>query len=168
MNFPSRPLSSSAPSTMQKPVMQKPAPQKTAASNSSFRTALFDAILVSILVAGVIGSALSVAFQVNATRDAFKTLQKSKQDRDELDVEWGRLLIEQQTFGATSQIGSRAVIYLHMFSPPANQIMTLEMPNKHLTPTSQFSVAAENTPITGALPSSTDSADSAAVQGDEP
>ncbi|MBC7750754.1 MAG: cell division protein FtsL [Candidatus Saccharibacteria bacterium] len=128
--------------------MKKPA----ANSPSSFRIALIDAILVSVLVAGVIGSALSVAFQVNATRDEFKVLQKSKQIRDQLDVEWGRLLIEQQTFGATSQIGSRAVIYLHMFSPPANQVMTLEIPNKHLTATSQFSVAPELPPIDGAMP----------------
>ncbi|GAC1372495.1 MAG: hypothetical protein NVS3B3_06590 [Aquirhabdus sp.] len=159
MSSPYRPISSSATSTMQ-PSTKASAMQKPASSSSSFRTALFDAVLVSILVAGVIGSALSVAFQVNATRDEFKTLQKSKQIRDELDVEWGRLLIEQQTFGATSQIGSRAVIYLHMFSPPANQVMTLEMPNKHLTATSQFSVAAETAPITGALP--------ATVLGDEP
>lgn len=143
MSNPSRPMSSSASTTMQK---------TAATSASSFRIAIIDAVLVSVLVAGVIGSALSVAFQVNSTRQEFKVLQKAKQIRDQLDVEWGRLLIEQQTFGATSQIGSRAVIYLHMFSPPASQIMTLEMPNKHLTPTSQFSVAAETAPIDGALP----------------
>jgi len=158
MNSPYQPLSSSASSTMQRTAMPK-----TATHSSSFRIALIDAMLVSILVAGVIGSALSVAFQVNSTRDEFKNLQKSKQVRDELDVEWGRLLIEQQTFGATSQIGSRAVIYLHMFSPPANQIMTLEMPNKHLTSTSQFSVAAEAAPIQGALPTN-----AVTVAGDEP
>lgn len=153
MNTPSRLMPNSAPKSMQKPTIQKPAMQKSAVKKaSSFRSAIFDALLVSILVAGVIGSALSVAFQVNATRDEFKVLQKSKQVRDQLDVEWGRLLIEQQTFGATSQIGSRAVIYLHMFSPPADQMMTLEMPNKHLTPTSQFSVAEETTPIDGAMP----------------
>ncbi len=160
MNSPSRLMSSSTPTTMQ-PSMKSAAMQKTAANSpSSFRIALIDAILVSVLVAGVIGSALSVAFQVNATRQEFKVLQKSKQIRDQLDVEWGRLLIEQQTFGATSQIGSRAVIYLHMFSPPANQVITLEMPNKHLTPTSQFSVAEETAPIDGAMP--------APVQGVEP
>lgn len=150
MTHPTRPMSSSASTNMQKSVMQK-----TTNSSSSFRIVLIDALLVSVLVAGVIGSALSVAFQVNATRDEFKILQKSKQVRDELDVEWGRLLIEQQTFGATSQIGSRAVIYLHMFSPPANQVITLEMPSKHLTPTSQFSVAEETAPIDGAMPTTT-------------
>ena len=28
-------------------------------------------------------------------------------ERDDLNAEWGRLLIEQQTFGATAQIGTR-------------------------------------------------------------
>lgn len=153
MNTPSRLMPNSAPTPLQKTIAQKSAMQKTTVSQvASLRSSLIDALLVSVLVAGVIGSALSVAFQVNATRDEFKVLQKSKQIRDQLDVEWGRLLIEQQTFGATSQIGSRAVIYLHMFSPPADQMMTLEIPNKHLTPTSQFSVAEETTPIDGAMP----------------
>jgi cell division protein FtsL len=105
--------------------------QKNPVPDPSFRIFLFDAVIVSLLVAGIIGSALSVAFQVHETRQEFQVLQKSKQMRDQLDVEWGRLLIEQQTFGATTQIGSRAVIYLHMYSPPANQTLTLTLPDAH-------------------------------------
>jgi cell division protein FtsL len=104
---------------------------KPALSTTSFRSFLFDAIIVSVLVAGIIGSALSVAFQAHETRQEFKVWQKSKKTRDQLDVEWGRLLIEQQTFGATTQIASRAVIYLHMYSPPGNQILTLTLPDAH-------------------------------------
>ena len=116
------PMSNSSSTMMQK---------KPVTNTTSFRIALFDALIVSVLVAGIIGSALSVAFQVHETRQEFKQWQKSKQVRDQLDVEWGRLLIEQQTFGATTQIGSRAVIYLHMYSPPASQTLTLTMPNAH-------------------------------------
>ena len=116
-----RPMSNSASKMMQK----KPA------TNQSIRIALIDACIVSVLVAGIIGSALSVAFQVHETRLEFKFWQKSKQSRNQLDVEWGRLLIEQQTFGATTQIGSRAVIYLHMYSPPVNQTLTLTLPDPH-------------------------------------
>jgi len=119
-----QPYPSPAPNAMQKKAAASAPPQP--------RIPLFDAILVSLIVAGVIGSALSVAFQVHLTRQEFKVLQKSKKVRDQLDVEWGRLLIEQQTFGATSQIGSRAVIYLHMFSPPAGQVMTLDVPNHNM------------------------------------
>jgi cell division protein FtsL len=117
----SRPITKSPSKTMQKNPVPDP----------SFRIFLFDAVIVSLLVAGIIGSALSVAFQVHETRQEFQVLQKSKQMRDQLDVEWGRLLIEQQTFGATTQIGSRAVIYLHMYSPPANQTLTLTLPDAH-------------------------------------
>ncbi len=115
------------------------AKKTNAPSSYQPRISLWDAVLVSLLVAGIIGSALSVAFQVHATRQQFRVLQKSKQARDQLEVQWGRLLIEQQTFGATTQIGSRAVIYLHMFSPPASQIMTLDLPGRSDNPTSQFS-----------------------------
>lgn len=118
----SRPLPNSSSNIMQK---------KSATSPSPFRIVLLDAIIVSLLVAGIIGSALSVAFQAHQTRQEFKVWQKSKQIRDQLDVEWGRLLIEQQTFGATTQIGSRAVIYLHMYSPPASQTLTLTLPDAH-------------------------------------
>ena len=119
-----QPYPNSAAHAMQKKAASPTTPQP--------RIPLFDAILVSLIVAGVIGSALSVAFQVHLTRQEFKVLQKSKQARDQLDVEWGRLLIEQQTFGATSQIGSRAVIYLHMFSPPAGQVLTMDVPDHTL------------------------------------
>lgn len=40
----------------------------------------------------------------------------------------GRLLIEQQTFGATAQIGTRAVTQLRMYSPPATQTVVISLP----------------------------------------
>ncbi len=49
-------------------------------------------------------------------------------ERDDLNAEWGRLLIEQQTFGATAQIGTRAVTQLRMYSPPAAQTVVISLP----------------------------------------
>ncbi len=138
----SRPMPNSSSTTMQK---------KPATNTTPFRIVLFDALIVSVLVAGIIGSALSVAFQAHETRQEFKVWQKSKQIRDQLDVEWGRLLIEQQTFGATTQIGSRAVIYLHMYSPPASQILTLTLPNAH-------GLATTATPVNSTIPDQTGTA----------
>jgi cell division protein FtsL len=48
-------------------------------------------------------------------------------ERDDLNAEWGRLLIEQQTFGATAQI-ERAVTQLRMYSPPAAQTVMISLP----------------------------------------
>ncbi len=116
----SRPLPNASSNIMQKKSTNAPLPS---------RIVLWDALIITLLVAGIIGSALSVAFQVHQTREEFKVLRKSKQVGNRLDVEWGRLLIEQQTFGATTQIGSRAVVYLHMYSPPASQTLTLTLPD---------------------------------------
>lgn len=82
-----------------------------------------------LLVILMVGSAMAVTHEVFLYRHEFKELQKVRQQREELDIEWGRLLIEQQTFGATAQIGGRAVMSLRMYSPPPAQIVVLATPD---------------------------------------
>lgn len=97
-------------------------------SAANQRQPLWSLMLTFALIAGVIGSALSVAYQVFLYRESFQALQKANKERERLDVEWGKLLIEQQTFGATTQIGGRAVMTLRMYSPPPSQTVTLTLP----------------------------------------
>ena len=54
-------------------------------------------------------------------------LSSYMRERDDLNAEWGRLLIEQQTFGATAQM-VRAVTQLRMFSPPAAETVVISLP----------------------------------------
>lgn len=82
-----------------------------------------------LLVLCLVGTAMAVAHQVFLYREEFKQLQEVRQQREKLDVEWGQLLIEQQTFGSTSQIGSRAVVSLRMYSPPPSQTVVLTTPS---------------------------------------
>ena len=93
------------------------------------RPPLWSLLLTLALIAGVIGSALGVAYQVFFYRESFQSLQDARKERERLDIEWGKLLIEQQTFGATTQIGGRAVMTLRMYSPPPNQTVTLSLPD---------------------------------------
>lgn len=93
------------------------------------RMSFYSMLLVFALVGGIVGSALGVAYQVFLHRQTFQLLQKATKQREALDVEWGRLLIEQQTFGATTQIGGRAVMSLRMYSPPAGQSVILSAPS---------------------------------------
>ena len=93
------------------------------------RPPLWSLLLTLALIAGVIGSALGVAYQVFLYRESFQSLQDARKERERLDIEWGKLLIEQQTFGATTQIGERAVMTLRMYSPPPNQTVTLSLPD---------------------------------------
>ncbi len=71
------------------------------------------------------GSAFMVVHQVFQYRYDYRGFTKLIREKDNLNAEWGRLLIEQQTFGATAQIGSRAVTQLRMFSPPASQTVVI-------------------------------------------
>lgn len=84
----------------------------------------------ALLLFLVLGSAVMVVFQVFAYRQDYRELSTYFKERDTLNAEWGRLLIEQQTFGATAQIGTRAVTQLRMYSPPATQTVVISLPMK--------------------------------------
>ena len=95
---------------------------------SSSRKGLKKVAVYAVLVALVFTSAMMVVFQVFEYRHDYRDLSAYMRERDDLTAEWGRLLIEQQTFGATAQIGSRAVTQLRMFSPPATQTVVISLP----------------------------------------
>ncbi|MDH0826054.1 cell division protein FtsL [Acinetobacter johnsonii] len=81
-----------------------------------------------ILLVLVFVSAMMVVFQVFEYRHDYREMSSFMRERDDLNAEWGRLLIEQQTFGATAQIGTRAVTQLRMYSPPAAQTVVISLP----------------------------------------
>ena len=81
-----------------------------------------------ILLVLVFISAMMVVFQVFEYRHDYREMSSFMRERDDLNAEWGRLLIEQQTFGATAQIGTRAVTQLRMYSPPAEQTVVISLP----------------------------------------
>jgi len=83
------------------------------------------AITYGILLMMVFISAVFVVFQY---RQDYRKLSSYLRERDDLNAEWGRLLIEQQTFGATAQIGTRAVTQLRMYSPPVSQTVVISLP----------------------------------------
>ena len=81
-----------------------------------------------ILLVLVFISAMMGVFQVFEYRHDYREMSSFMRERDDLNAEWGRLLIEQQTFGATAQIGTRAVTQLRMYSPPAAQTVVISLP----------------------------------------
>ena len=81
-----------------------------------------------ILLVLVFISAMMVVFQVFEYRHDYREMSSFMRERDDLNAEWGRLLIEQQTFGATAQIGTRAVTQLRKYSPPAAQTVVISLP----------------------------------------
>lgn len=81
--------------------------------------------IILLLLIMILGSAFMVVIQVFEYRHDYRTYNQAVREKDEINAEWGRLLIEKQTFGATAQIGSRAVTQLRMYSPPASQTVVI-------------------------------------------
>lgn len=79
-----------------------------------------------IMVALVLVSAMSVIYTKHKTRIEFVTLQKLEQHRDNLNEEWGRLLLEQSTWATPSRIQQQAQERLNMLVPSADMTVVVK------------------------------------------
>lgn len=79
-------------------------------------------LLLALLLVFVLTSALAVAFSKHQSRRLFVELEWLLSERDALDVEWGRLQLEQSTLATPVRIENMARQHLGMFMPAANKI----------------------------------------------
>ena len=86
-------------------------------STSSWRLA------VAVLWVAVLGSSLGVIYAKHAARSKFNELQKLTKARDDLDIEWGQLQLEQSTWATHGRIESMARDRLGMQVPDAGSIV---------------------------------------------
>ena len=78
-----------------------------------------------LLLAILIACALSVVTSQHKARKLFIELQKSQKAAGQLDVEWGRLQLEQSTWAMHSRIESSASRQLQMVVPDASRIQVM-------------------------------------------
>lgn len=81
---------------------------------------------VLVLVAAVFTSAMAVVLARHQNRKLFVELQALNQQRDALNDEWGRLQLEQATWGAHGRVEDLARSKLGMTVPMADQIILVE------------------------------------------
>ncbi|MBK5968237.1 MULTISPECIES: cell division protein FtsL [Thiorhodovibrio] len=81
----------------------------------------------ALLAFAVIASAVSVAYVKFLTRAEFVRLQEARTERDALDVEWGRLRLEEASLIAHSRLEDRARQELGMHLPQAAEVRVLEV-----------------------------------------
>lgn len=93
------------------------------------RTVVKKALTYFVLIVLIFISAIMVVFEVYEYRYDYRQMSSLLRNEDDLNAEWGRLLIEQQTFGATAQIGTRAVTQLRMYSPPPSDTVVISLPS---------------------------------------
>ncbi len=83
----------------------------------------FNALLTIAVVVALVGSALAVALSVHHWRTALQELNTLQQERKELEVEWGQLLLEQNSWGGYARIEQLAQQQQMQAAPLAQVVM---------------------------------------------
>ena len=78
---------------------------------------------VAAIILALVAASVAVAFSVHKSRLNLAQLQALQAERDQLEVEWGQLLLEQQAWGAYGRVGKVAVDELGMRTPAPHEIM---------------------------------------------
>jgi len=83
-------------------------------------------VLVAILWVAVLASSLGVIWGKQEARNQFNELQKLTKARDDLDIEWGQLQLEQSTWATHGRVEQVAHDDLHMVIPQANDLRIVQ------------------------------------------
>ncbi len=83
------------------------------------------AVLAMMLLAAVIISAVGRVYSVHKSRTLFAELQKLKKEEDQLQVEWGQLLLEESSWAAPQRVEAIARNKLQMDVPATDAIAIL-------------------------------------------
>jgi len=79
-----------------------------------------------LLAVSVFFSAIGVVYSIHESRKLFVQLQSLQAQRDEMDVEWGRLQLEQSTWATDARIEDLASRKLDMIIPSPNAIVMVK------------------------------------------
>jgi cell division protein FtsL len=83
-------------------------------------------MLVAALWVAVLGSSLGVVYAKQEARSRFNELQQLVRKRDDLDIEWGQLQLEQSTWATHGRVERLAHEELHMVIPQANDLRIVQ------------------------------------------
>ena len=79
--------------------------------------------IVIVLAFLVLASSLGVVYAKHESRKLFVELDTLKKERDEMNIEWGRLQLEQSTLATHSRIEHAAKKRLNMVTPEYEQVL---------------------------------------------
>ncbi|MES9959894.1 MAG: cell division protein FtsL [Sedimenticola sp.] len=82
-------------------------------------------ILLVILAIAVLVSATGVVYAKYSSRKYFVELQLLRTERDAVDVEWGRLQLEQSTWATHGRVERLARKKLKMHIPSSSEVMVI-------------------------------------------
>jgi cell division protein FtsL len=79
-------------------------------------------VLATILWIAVVASAIAVIYTTHKSRQLFNALEGMKRGENELQVEWGQLLLEKSTWSAQVRIERLAETRLDMVPPDPSSV----------------------------------------------
>jgi cell division protein FtsL len=83
-------------------------------------------MVVAALWLAVLGSSLGVVYAKQEARSRFNELQQLVKARDDLDIEWGQLQLEQSTWATHGRVERLARDELHMVIPQASDLRIVQ------------------------------------------
>ena len=81
---------------------------------------------VAVLWSAVLGSAAGVVYVKHQARTLFIELEKLSSERDRLNIEWGRLQLEQSSWSAHGFVEQVASRQLRMTMPSATEVKIVQ------------------------------------------
>lgn len=78
--------------------------------------------IFALLTMSVLGSAIGMVYAKHQNRKLFVQLQTLQSERDDMNTEWGKLQLEQATWGAHGRVESFARNKLRMDVPAAGEV----------------------------------------------
>ena len=93
---------------------------------SAFFAALKVDLPILVMMLLVLFSAVAVVMTKHAGRSEFVVMQQLENQRDKLNEEWGRLLLEESTWASPGRVEQQARNKLNMLMPTAdNTVMVM-------------------------------------------
>ena len=82
-------------------------------------------ILVLLLIVANVGSAIAVVYARHEHRQLFVDFKRLERERDELNIDFGRLQLEQATWAESNRIDQVARNRLGMVFPQAAEVVVI-------------------------------------------
>ncbi|MFO1406469.1 MAG: cell division protein FtsL [Steroidobacteraceae bacterium] len=79
-------------------------------------------LAVVLLGFALLASALGVVYGKHEARSRFSELQRLTKERDDLDIEWGQLQLEESTWATNGRVEAAARGDMHMTIPQATDL----------------------------------------------
>jgi len=84
------------------------------------------AFVIAVLIAAILASGIAVVYARQQHRQAYVELTRLQRQRDEINLEFSRLQLEQATWAETNRIEQVATQRLGMISPQGDDVVVLQ------------------------------------------